>query len=110
MLVENFVILKLAEKTYKEIENTTVATTEKIVNSSSSSQQNNNNGNSNNFTLYNNQNQQNTKSYVLNTSTKKIHYSSCRDVPKIKSENYSTTTDLEGTLNQGYTKCGHCFK
>lgn len=50
-----------------------------------------------------------TTEYVLNISSKKIHKPTCGDVKKIKPENYSTTTDLETYLAQGYTYCGHCW-
>lgn len=41
-------------------------------------------GGGNNFNTHNNENQQQTTaSYVLNTSTMKLHRPSCRDVPKI---------------------------
>jgi hypothetical protein len=71
-----------------------------------------NRGNSYNFDTYNIPEQQNTTaSYVLNVNSKKIHHSSCKDVKKIKPENYlesnSTLSELE---SQGYTTCGHCFK
>lgn len=50
-----------------------------------------------------------TYSYVLNTNTKKFHYSSCSSVDKIKPENYGT---FEGTrdevIAQGYDSCGRC--
>ena len=50
-----------------------------------------------------------TTTYVLNTSTGKFHYSSCRDVSKISPENYMA---YEGTrdelINQSYSPCGHC--
>ena len=50
-----------------------------------------------------------TYSYVLNTNTKKFHYSSCSSVSTIKPENYGT---FEGTrdevIAQGYEPCGHC--
>lgn len=67
-------------------------------------------GNGNNFNTYNNQDQQQTTDqWVLNTSTKKIHYKNCRDVPKIAPENYSTSNSPESELiSQGYTTCGHC--
>lgn len=45
-----------------------------------------------------------TQTYVLNTSTKKYHKPSCRDVKKIKPENYQTSS----TIPSGYTPCGHC--
>ena len=48
-------------------------------------------------------------SYVVNTNTGKFHFPSCRDVNKIKPENYwaydGTRDDL---INQGYSPCGHC--
>lgn len=53
-----------------------------------------------------------TSTYVLNTNTKKIHYSTCRDVPRINLENYAT---WEGTSvaeflesHPEYSTCGHC--
>ena len=50
-----------------------------------------------------------TSSYVVNTSTGKFHIPSCRDVNKIKQENYwayeGTRDDL---IAQGYSPCGHC--
>ena len=51
----------------------------------------------------------NVITYVLNTGTKKIHRNSCRDVAKIASHNYATTTDFDKALSDGYTTCGHCF-
>ncbi len=62
----------------------------------------------NHFTDYDNSEQQNTVEYVLNTKTMRIHYPTCNDVKKIKSENYATTTDFDGALKQGYKACGHC--
>ena len=47
--------------------------------------------------------------YVLNTSTMKFHYPSCKDVKRIKAENYETSSDKRSTLiSQGYSPCGHC--
>lgn len=63
----------------------------------------------NHFTDYNNAEQQNTTEYVLNTSSLKIHRPTCRDVKKIAHENYSTTTDFDKAISNGYTTCGHCF-
>lgn len=58
----------------------------------------------------NSEQQQIVTSYVLNTSTFKIHRSSCRDVKKIAPENRSISTlSLEELQNQGYSTCGHCF-
>lgn len=48
--------------------------------------------------------------YVLNTSTQKIHHPNCKSVDKIKPENYATTDkSLEELLDEGYTKCGNCW-
>ena len=46
--------------------------------------------------------------YVLNTSTHKVHKLHCRDVGKIAPENYATTTNSQGAKSNGYTACGHC--
>lgn len=47
--------------------------------------------------------------YVLNTNTKKFHYSTCKDVGKIKSTNYATSSSgRDDLINQGYSPCGHC--
>lgn len=46
--------------------------------------------------------------YILNTSTQKIHRADCSSVPKIKDSNKSTTTDPEAKLAEGYTWCGIC--
>lgn len=68
-----------------------------------------NSKNNNPFNTYNNSEQQNTTQYVLNTSTMKIHNSSCSYVKKIAPENYSTTNNLESALAQGYEKCKKCW-
>ena len=70
------------------------------------------NGGGSNFNTYDNAEQQNTtEQWVLNTSRKKIHYPSCRDVKKIAPQNYDTSNaSLDDLINQGYTRCGHCFK
>ena len=48
-------------------------------------------------------------SYVLNTNTMKFHYQSCRDVDRIKAENYATFTgSRDDLIAQGYSACGHC--
>ena len=64
------------------------------------------------FDTYNITEQQNTdETYVLNTSTLKIHHPNCKDVPKIKPSNYATSSESAETLiSQGYSICGHCFK
>lgn len=49
--------------------------------------------------------------YVLNTSTHKIHHPNCKSVAKIKAENYAATSkSLDDLLGEGYTKCGNCWK
>lgn len=69
-------------------------------------------GGSNHFNTYDNQDQQNTEdTYVLNTSSKKIHYPGCSSVPKIAPHNYATSSDSLADLEaQGYEKCKRCFK
>ncbi len=81
-----------------------------VVPASASTQPATDGGNAGNFNLYNNVSQQNTTaSYVLNTNTMKVHYPSCRDVPKISAENYAVSNaPLSEILSQGYTTCGHC--
>lgn len=49
-----------------------------------------------------------TTTYVLNTNTKKFHYSSCSDVNKIKPENYSTISSRADAISRGYSPCGRC--
>lgn len=70
------------------------------------------NNTENNFNTYNNTDQQQTTAnYVLNNSTKKIHYPSCSSVPKIAPKNYATSSlTVEELAAQGYTTCGICFK
>ncbi len=46
--------------------------------------------------------------YVLNTSSKKIHLPSCSSVGKIKSENYAETDDYSAALAEGYVPCKSC--
>lgn len=62
----------------------------------------------NHFTDHNNLEQQNTTEYVLNTKSNVIHFASCNDVKRISEENYSTTTDFNWAINNGYKPCGHC--
>lgn len=64
------------------------------------------------FNTYDNAEQQNTEAaYVLNTSTMKIHYPSCRSVKKIAPKNYSTSNlSVDELKGQGYTTCGIYFK
>lgn len=47
--------------------------------------------------------------YVLNTSTHRFHYPSCRDVNKIAQENYaSSDRSRDELIADGYSSCGHC--
>lgn len=62
-------------------------------------------------TYYIPENQQTTETWVLNTSTMRVHHPSCKDVVKIKPENYATSSlSLEELIAAGYKPCGHCFK
>lgn len=63
-----------------------------------------------NFNTYNNEQQQETSaSYVLNTATMVFHRPYCRDVPKIAPQNYSTSNQSRSSLiESGYRSCGHC--
>ena len=78
--------------------------------SSSGADRNSVSGGGNNFNAHNNESQQQTTaSYVLNTSTMKFHRPSCRDVPKIASQNYATSSQSRADLiSRGYSPCGHC--
>ncbi len=69
-----------------------------------------NGGNADYFDTYNIPEQQNTTdAYVLNMSTLKFHRPSCKDVKRIKPENYATTsTGRNDLIAQGYSPCGHC--
>lgn len=69
-------------------------------------------GNADNFDKYDNPEQQDTSaSWVLNNGSMKIHYPSCKDVRKIKPDNYATSNlSLQDLQSQGYNTCGHCFK
>lgn len=52
---------------------------------------------------------QTSGNWVVNTSTKKFHYPTCKDVSKISSENkssdYGTVSEM---ISKGYSPCGHC--
>ena len=50
-----------------------------------------------------------TTTYILNTSTKKFHKPSCRDVKKMSTKNRSDVTwSRSKVVNSGYSPCGHC--
>lgn len=67
---------------------------------------------SNNFNTYDNLEQQQTEAdYVLNTSSKKVHYKTCDSVKKIAPDNYKEFFGtIDEALAEGYTKCGSCFR
>lgn len=47
--------------------------------------------------------------YVLNTSTGKFHYPSCRDVKRMKDWNrQDVTMTRDDVIARGYSPCGHC--
>jgi DNA-entry nuclease len=47
--------------------------------------------------------------YVLNTNTKKFHYSSCSSVKKMNEQNKETYTgDRDTLISQGYEPCKNC--
>lgn len=48
-------------------------------------------------------------SFILNTSSKKIHTPDCDAVKTIAPENYSETDDFVGALAGGYTQCKQCY-
>lgn len=60
------------------------------------------------FNDYDTPEHQDTKEYVLNTSTMKVHRPTCSDVKKIKPENYSTINNSADALNNGYVPCKRC--
>lgn len=52
-----------------------------------------------------------TLTYILNTSSKKIHYPHCSSAKKIAEKNKGEFTgDYQELFAQGYTTCGICFK
>lgn len=49
------------------------------------------------------------RDYVLNTNTKKFHYTTCRHVPTIKPENHKDVHDTrDNIIAQGFSPCGTC--
>jgi DNA-entry nuclease len=49
--------------------------------------------------------------YILNTDSKKIHYSSCSAAKRISNKNRRETTDsISSLVANGYTECGICMK
>jgi hypothetical protein len=51
---------------------------------------------------------ENQYTFIVNTSTKKIHYPDCSSVSKISPSNMAETDDPEGLLKKGYTWCKRC--
>ncbi len=50
-----------------------------------------------------------TTEYILNTSTKKIHYPDCNSVKQMKDKNKkSTNQSRDSLISQGYSPCGNC--
>lgn len=50
----------------------------------------------------------NGTTYVLNTSTKKIHYANCSSVDDMNEKNKAFTNDYEQAIADGYKPCGRC--
>ena len=46
--------------------------------------------------------------YVLNTSTKVVHKTSCSSVDSISPENKRYCSDLSSSISEGYSLCGRC--
>lgn len=46
--------------------------------------------------------------YVLNTNSRKIHYSTCPSVDKISTDNRINTNDYKKAISDGYTPCKFC--
>lgn len=78
--------------------------------SSDASAKNDASGDGSNFHTYDNEEQQQTtETYVLNTNTRKFHYPSCSSVSQIAPQNYSTSSSSrEELIAQGYDPCGRC--
>lgn len=50
-----------------------------------------------------------TETYILNTNTKKFHKGYCSSIKQIKSSNYSEFTGTrDEIINKGYSPCGKC--
>lgn len=112
VIYENGKVIETTKEPTTEEPTTEEATTENIIteppteklNDTSTTSKNSNN----NFQTYDNDEQQNTNEYVLNTSTKKVHRPSCSAVKKIAPENYATISSLEEAYAQGYEGCKKC--
>ena len=54
-------------------------------------------------------NTSNARDYILNTNTKKFHYSDCGSVKKMKDKNkQAVTMNREEIIGMGYDPCGNC--
>ena len=51
---------------------------------------------------------ENSKEYVLNTNTMKIHESYCSSVEDIAPGNFARTSDYDKAISQGYVPCKRC--
>lgn len=51
---------------------------------------------------------ENSKNYVINTNTKKIHLESCSSVKSMSDNNKSYTDNYDKAIAEGYTPCGIC--
>ncbi len=91
---------------------TTTKVSETETNTKAATNKTNNSSSGYGFDTYDIPEQQNTEdTYVLNTSTMKIHHPTCKDVRKIKPSNYATSSlSTSELIAQGYSTCGHCFK
>ena len=50
-----------------------------------------------------------TSGYILNISSKKIHFPDCKSVSQMKEKNKRATSESKAAmLKQGYTPCGNC--
>lgn len=53
--------------------------------------------------------EENAITYILNTNTKKFHYSDCASAKKISDKNYGESTkSREELIADGYSPCGNC--
>lgn len=51
----------------------------------------------------------NVQTYVLNTNTKKFHYSTCSSVSRMSEKNKQTVSESrDDIISQGYSPCGNC--
>lgn len=55
------------------------------------------------------QQQNNSRSYILNTNTKKFHYGSCSSIKQMSDKNKQEYTgSRDDLIAQGYSPCGRC--